>query len=56
MFECVCTCVWGGGGGAKMQLNDAANGSKFVRPDVTSAGLPLLLQRVREGREGGLIY
>lgn len=54
MSACTCVC---GVGGAKMQLNDATNGSKFVRPDVTSAGLPLLLQRVREGRaEGGLIY
>lgn len=34
-----------------MQLNDAANGSKFVRPDVTSAGLPLLPQRAREERQ-----
>lgn len=45
--------MWVGARGAKMQLNDAANGSKFARPDVTSAGLPLLLQRASKGGEGG---
>lgn len=49
----------GEGRNTKLQLNDAANGWKFARPDVTSAGLPLLPQGgegERGGRKGGVIY
>lgn len=39
----------------EMQLNDDVNGQKFVRPDVTSAGPPLLPEwaELREGKAGG---
>lgn len=47
-------CLYVYWGRTQMQLNDVANGSKFVRPDVTSAGLLLLQLRARE-RAGDLL-